>query len=214
MTVVDAATRRAAQTGAEEALARLLERLDAGIDPSQPSRLPGWSVGHVLTHLARNADSMTRVFTAGGVATERYPDGRAGRDAAIDAGAERTSVVLTADVRDSGARLAAAWRDYDHWEARSIESSGADIPVSDLPMMRWREVEVHTVDLGIGAEPGDWPALFVRLELRAMEMRWRARRPMGLTGLPAAALALDPPTRLAWLYGRIERPELPTPALL
>ncbi|MGA0355459.1 MAG: maleylpyruvate isomerase N-terminal domain-containing protein, partial [Ilumatobacteraceae bacterium] len=27
------------------------------LDPTRPSRLPGWSVGHILTHLARNADS-------------------------------------------------------------------------------------------------------------------------------------------------------------
>jgi maleylpyruvate isomerase len=37
-----------------------------------------------------------------------------------------------------------------------------------------------------------------------MEMRWNARRPMGLTGLPPEALAVDPTTRLAWLFGRVE----------
>ena len=30
----------------------------------QPSTLDGWSVGHVLNHLARNADSHTGVFVA------------------------------------------------------------------------------------------------------------------------------------------------------
>ena len=35
-----------------------------------------------------------------------------------------------------------------------------------------------------------------------MEMRWNARRPMGLTGLPDEALRAPPPVRLAWLLGR------------
>jgi maleylpyruvate isomerase len=35
-------------------------------------------------------------------------------------------------------------------------------------------------------------------------MLWRARRPMGLTPLPAEALALPPATRLAWMMGRVE----------
>ena len=39
-------------------------------------------------------------------------------------------------------------------------------------------------------------------------MRWNARRPMGMTGLPPAALALPPPRRLAWLLGRIDVPGL------
>lgn len=42
-----------------EAQERLLLRV-AGLDDGAmraPSRLPGWTVGHVLTHLARNADA-------------------------------------------------------------------------------------------------------------------------------------------------------------
>ena len=35
-----------------------------------------------------------------------------------------------------------------------------------------------------------------------MEMRWNARRPMGMTGLPQAALDAPPHERLAWLLGR------------
>jgi uncharacterized protein (TIGR03083 family) len=32
-------------------------------DVRQPSRLPGWTRGHVLTHIARNADAQTRMLT-------------------------------------------------------------------------------------------------------------------------------------------------------
>ena len=68
--------------------------------------------------------------------------------------------------------------------------------------MRWREVEVHRADLGLGFEPADWPAEYVREDLVRMEMRWNARRPMGLTGLPDEALQAPPHVRLAWLLGR------------
>ena len=35
-----------------------------------------------------------------------------------------------------------------------------------------------------------------------MTMQWAGRRPMGLTTLPAEALAVPEPQRLAWLFGR------------
>jgi hypothetical protein len=42
----------------------------------------------------------------------------------------------------------------------------------------------------------------VREELVLQEMRWNARRPMGLSGLPPEALRTPPADRLAWLLGR------------
>ena len=45
-----------------------------------------------------------------------------------------------------------------------------------------------------------------------MEMRWNARRPMGLTGLPDAALRAPPHVRLAWLLGRTTIDGLSPPA--
>jgi maleylpyruvate isomerase len=53
-----------------EGLAASHQRLLSTLDPmdgegltdemvNRPSRLPDWTVGHVLAHLARNADSMT-----------------------------------------------------------------------------------------------------------------------------------------------------------
>jgi maleylpyruvate isomerase len=214
---VDERERRRDVAGAIDADRRLGDRLAAWraaglIDPETPSRLPGWTVGHVLTHLARNADSIVRVLTASerGETVERYPGGAATRDAEIEAGADRSAAALVDDVRTSATSLADVMLAQSQWEGRSLETRGAAIPVSDLPALRRRETEVHAVDLGLGYEASDWPAEYVRLELRAMEMRWRARRPMGLTGLPAEALAVDPPTRLLWLYGRTEIPGLDT----
>ena len=61
---------------AEAELERTIERLDDEAARG-PSQLPGWSVGHTLTHLARNADSV--VWRLGGAAKgerrDQYPGG-------------------------------------------------------------------------------------------------------------------------------------------
>jgi maleylpyruvate isomerase len=67
---------------------------------------------------------------------------------------------------------------------------------------------VHHADLGAGFGPDDWPAAYVRKELARQVMRWRGTHAMGLTELPAAALALPPARRLAWLLGRAAVPGL------
>jgi hypothetical protein len=65
------------------------------------------------------------------------------------------------------------------------------------------------VDLGLGYTLHDWPDDYVREDLRRMEIQWNARRPMGMTGLPPAALQAPPHERLAWLLGRSELDDLP-----
>jgi maleylpyruvate isomerase len=194
-------------TGAAEShrgLSAMLDELGEAIDPARMSLLPAWTVGHVLTHLARNADSMTRVLMAAdrGAVVDRYVGGDAGRDAEIEDGWRRPAGELVADVRASTERLEQQWVRQERWNGRSREATGREIPVTDLPFMRRREVEVHRADLGMGYEPADWPAEYVREELVNMEMRWNARRPMGLTGLPDEALRAPPHVRLAWLLGR------------
>src|SRR5579883_2263142 len=90
--------------------ARLLETIDGLTDDDarRPSLLPGWSVGHVLTHIARNADGNRRMAegAARGESLAQYPHGAAGRAADIEAGAGRPAADLIADVRDSAAALA------------------------------------------------------------------------------------------------------------
>jgi maleylpyruvate isomerase len=193
--------------GAAAAHQGLLAMLDAiatagALDGSAPSRLPGWSVGHVLTHLARNADSIGRVLAAAerGETVFRYAPGQ--RDTEIESGATRPADELVADVRATIWRLEQAWSTHTRWDGRSREGPDRELEVSQLVFARWREVEVHRVDLGLGYEPADWPAEYVRKDLRLMEMRWNARRPMGMTGLPPEALAAPPHERLAWLLGR------------
>ncbi len=193
--------------GATSAHRRLLDSV-AGLgdgDVRRPSLLPDWSVGHVLAHLARNADSHVRMLDAGarGEVADQYVGGAAGRAGEIDRDALADAAWLIADLRRSNDALEQRWATMPseawHGEGRSMMGP---VALSDLPFRRWRETEVHRVDLGLGATPEQWPAVYVRLELVRMERQWAARRPMGLTRLPAAALAAPPAERLAWLLGR------------
>jgi maleylpyruvate isomerase len=78
-------------------------------DARGPSLLPGWSRGHVLTHLARNAEGGVRLlgWARTGVPSFEYPS-VAARAAAIGQGAGRPAAVLVADVRATAGALAAA----------------------------------------------------------------------------------------------------------
>ena len=176
----------------------------------QTSLLPDWSVGHVLTHIARNADGLTHmVEEAGrGVIGDQYPGGMAQRNGDIEAGAPRSAAELRADVTTSAARLEAAWSSLSvaQWDAQCRAGTGQVLALSELPYRRWREVVIHHSDLGLAFTPDDWPEDFVGVELRRQLMRFRTSQPMGLTELPPAALALAPRARVAWLLGRA-RPE-------
>jgi maleylpyruvate isomerase len=196
--------------GAAAAHQRLLATLDgaADADPSASSRLPGWTVGHVLTHLARNAESHIRLLDG----LTQYEGGAQGRAAAIEAGASRELSTLVSDVRRTIWGLEQRWASQRDWDGVAHATRG-DVSRVDLPFLRWRETEVHHVDLGLGYEMADLPSEYVRLELRRLEMLWAARRPMGMTALPAEALAAPPHERLAWLLGRAPLADLP-PAML
>ena len=165
----------------------------------RPSRLPGWTVGHVLTHLARNADSVVRRLEAAraGELVDQYPDGASGRAAEIEAGAGRRAVEVVADLMradDAVDRLFAA-TDDDLWSA-PVRLGGDTIgPAGELVFRRWREVETHHVDLGLGYEWADWPDALVG--------RWI---PSLLAGLPQRA---GERALVAWATGRGPAPTLP-----
>jgi hypothetical protein len=73
-------------------------------------------------------------------------------------------------------------------------------------------VELHLADLGLPSfGVDDWDAEYVRRELRLQVLGFRARRPLGGPDLPAAALTLPPAQHLAWLVGRLPRPDLGEP---
>lgn len=181
---------------------------DLGDDQvSQPSLLPGWTVGHVATHIARNADGHTHMLEAArrGEIAPMYPGGREQRGADIKAGASRSADELIADVVDSAARLDAAWAAMqpEAWAGRGVTITG-EMVMSELLFIRWREVVVHHADLGLGNSWMDWDEEYVRLDLARLSMLWASRKPMGLTDLPTEAMGVPPRHRVAWLLGRAE----------
>lgn len=171
----------------------------------RPSRLPGWTVAHALTHLARNADSHVLMLQAAqrGEIAAQYPGGVEQRSADIEAGVDRSAAALVADVGESNARLEATWLAMtdEGWKGQGLSALGP-VAINDLPFRRWRETVVHHADLGLAYGWRDWPADYVRAELGRLGMQWASRRPMGLTTLPAIAIGLSDHERAAWLLGR------------
>ena len=179
------------------------------VDPGRASVLPDWTVGHVLTHIARNADSIVSMLAG----REQYPHGTEGRNADIETGAQRACCELVDDVTASASSLEGRFGDDDiDWAGRA-STRGGDRPTAMLPLLRQREVEVHRADLDLGYGFADMPNDYVRKDLRLMGMLWKARKPMGMTPLPDAALALPPAIRLGWMMGRIEIDDLPPAGL-
>ncbi len=182
-----------------DSLTAFLRAVDP-VDPTRSSLLPGWTVGHVLTHIARNADGIISMLDG----FAQYPHGVEGRNGDIEAGASRPWPELVDDVTSTAAALDARMSEAAvDWSGTVTMLPGVR-PKASLPLMRQREVEVHRFDLDLGYEFAEMPGDYVRRDLRLMEMFWSARQPMGMTALPAAALALAPAIRLAWLMGRIE----------
>jgi maleylpyruvate isomerase len=153
-------------------------------DARAPSELPGWSRGHTLSHIARNADGIARTLRGGlrGEIVPRYPGGSEARNQDINAGAVRPAAAIVADVVDSAAALAEVFAEVargDGWALKTAE----DRIAAEWLYRRWREVEIHRVDVGSGYLPAAWPASFVETLLPdvAADMVAKISRPARLT---------------------------------
>jgi maleylpyruvate isomerase len=162
--VVDPAAIRRDVDGATAAHRRLLDTV-SGLgddDLRRPSTLPDWTVGHVLAHLARNADSHVRLLDAGtrGEVAEQYEGGAAGRAAEIERDAALTAETLLADLCTATEALERRWATMpmEAW-AGSGNSVAGTVVLADLPFRRWRETELHHTDLGLGHTADHWAAL-------------------------------------------------------
>jgi maleylpyruvate isomerase len=193
--MIDHAHDLASVRDATERLLTAVGKLD-NASVTESSRLPGWTRGHVLAHLARNADALVNVLAG----RPMYVSAEA-RDADIERGAPRPLDAQLADVRDSAHRFQEASAALTDW-SRVVElRGGVTDSVSRLPFRRWVEVELHHVDLGIGYELEDLPAEFTARETEFLAARF--------AGHPDV-----PPTRLtdgtrAWRTGgEADRPEV------
>jgi maleylpyruvate isomerase len=191
------------QLAEREAWMRAIVSELAETDLSQASVLPGWSVAHILVHLARNADSHRRRIAAAAASevVDQYPGGAAGREQEINEGIRRPVREILDDVVDSSRLLDAAWLtvgDRD-WDAESRDVGGTVRKLHTLPLRRLQEVEVHVVDLGIGVTQQQWSTTFVDAFLGPMRASMRDRLTVGAT---APVSTLDERDELWWLYGR------------
>jgi maleylpyruvate isomerase len=207
----------AAVRSATDRLLAAVEQLDDAT-ASKPSLLPGWTRGHVLSHLARNADALINVLAG----RPMYPSAEA-READIEAGAHRSVQEHLADLRFSAARLDGAFaaQSDSGWDRVLELRNGVTDPARALPFRRWIEVELHHVDLGVGYSVDDVPAAFIERQLANMARRFDGHpgipAPIELrtedgvtwhTGAPAdgdaktVVVAGSPTALVAWLTGR------------
>lgn len=208
---------------AHERLGRTLSTLDDDALPKR-SLLPGWTRAHVLAHLARNAEAMSRMMAAAmtGEIADQYPGGSQARDADIEAGAKASVAELTEDVRKTARTLdeTAERMTPDAWQRPVRFLSIGEQPAARTIWTRWREVEIHHSDLGLIYNPSDWPDAFVEEYLSGELRRLPERLPAGLSVIlrvdgyegtygpadaPPMTLSGQPWAVYAWLTGRVEQ---------
>jgi maleylpyruvate isomerase len=148
-------------------------------EAAEPSLLPGWTRGHVLAHVARNADALRNLlaWARTGVMTPAYRR-KSQRDADIEEGAGRPVDDLRDDVAETGEAFAA--------EAEMLTDAAwqHEVRVLDGPMFRaalllprrLTEVELHHTDLGLGYKAADWTPKFAALRLPEPMASWREER--------------------------------------
>ena len=209
-----------------EATDRLLASAAALTDAGagEPSLLPGWTRGHVLTHVARNGDGLGNLlrWARTGVETPMYAS-REARRADIEAGAGHSATDLAADVQATAIAFAAEAASVpdEAWTAQVQGLTGPPIPGRGVLDWRLREVEIHHVDLAVGYRPGDWPEEFVTASLPGVAGEFAGREdsppcllqpdgsglgpfqigPEQLTGQQVLVRGA-PASLLAWLTGR------------
>ncbi|MGV9666736.1 maleylpyruvate isomerase family mycothiol-dependent enzyme [Nocardia niigatensis] len=201
------------------ATGRLLPAIAAlgDADLVEPSLLPGWTRGHVLAHLSRNADSLVNLllWARTGIETPQYAS-QFLREADIEAGAPRALREQLEDFTASAER----WLDLarvmpaDRWPTLVRNRQGGEIPATRIPWMRLLEVEIHHVDLAIGYTPADWSETFTtRLLIQSIgEVRPADGTGFAVTatdtgytgtvGTPATTITGPATALAAWLIGR------------
>jgi maleylpyruvate isomerase len=192
------AVRRAAA-----AVCELVDELDDAA-LCAPTGLTGWTRGHVVSHLARNADGLVNLlhWARTGIESPMYTS-PADREAAIVEGANRLARVQQEDLRAADERffMATEVMSESDWEARVVNGQGLTIGASLVPWMRLTELLVHLVDLDVGMGFGnavDLAGEQVDLLIDFVVTRYDDR-----PGVPSVRLAVDLPSgdQRTWLLG-------------
>jgi maleylpyruvate isomerase len=168
-----------------------------------PSRLQGWTRAHVATHLARQADALTRLVE--GARAGRHepmyssPDQR---EREIEEGAGRTGLELQIDLDTSAGALAEAFESVEHEDAWNVSvelRGGLQAPVRFLPLARLGEVVLHHVDLDVGFGVDD-----IDQSTAGWLLEWSAFRLQARDDFPAVRLV--PESGGPLLVGNAQQP--------
>lgn len=155
----------------------------AGLSDDQvgeASRLPGWTRGHVLAHIAGVGHAAARqleVAVADGAPVPYYDGGMAGREAAIEAGAPASAADHVARVTAAAERMSAVAAAVTP-DILDRVTGARGRSVAGVLELWWREATVHVVDLDLGLDATSWDLAF-RDHLAAYLAR-RVRRGMAL----------------------------------
>ncbi|MCI4043190.1 maleylpyruvate isomerase family mycothiol-dependent enzyme [Streptomyces sp. TRM75563] len=226
--MIDHAHDLGAVRGATERLLDAVRKLD-NASVAGASRLPGWSRGHVLAHLSRNADALGNVLRG----LPMYASSET-RDADIADGAPRPADEQLADLRESADGFLAVAAEPADWSRTVTLRNGVTDSAARVPFRRLIEVEIHHVDLGIGYELEDLPAEFVSREIAFLTDRFSGNQDVPATALtdqdgrtwstgggpPSTLVTVQGPAveLMGWLCGRRDGSALtvaggPLPAL-
>jgi maleylpyruvate isomerase len=161
----------------DDASRRLIRTVDALFEEeyAEPSALPGWSRGHVVAHLALNAEGMERALSGLAVnepraiydSTERR-DGDIAELAVAEPSELRSRLMASCECLERAMVALPEERWSDHVERTP---GGPSWRASNLLGMRWREVELHHVDLDAGYDRSSWPGAFCAVLIEAMAKR-------------------------------------------
>ena len=188
----------------------------------EPSRLPGWSRGHVATHIARNADGIVRLteWARSGERQDMYVSAER-READVEDGSVRSGLDLQIDLDTTAGRLGDAFEAMDQdeaWDAVVELRGGLRVPARLLPLTRLLEVVIHHADLDIGYEISDIEQSTAEwlLEWCAFRLRSRDEFPrldltsdsgfrieVGSAGQPIA-ISGSSANLLGWLMSRVD----------
>ena len=230
----------AAIDAVREATWRLQAAVDDAIDTgaantmAAPSRLPDWTIGHVVTHLARNADGLRRVLIGAVAGQQVQPyDSPKVRESDIEAGAQRDTAAIAEDLRTANQQLAGAIDEIPAptWGFTVDLGRGGPTTADVILAARLGEVELHHHDLGVdggldlldNAQANRLLQALMRTYVRTREVKGTTLIPDGGDpirirggGLEVAGTAIE---LVGWLSGRSDGsalrtagalPELPT----
>lgn len=161
----------------DESDLRVVRTVDSLTDDQlrEPSLLPGWSRAHVVAHLALNAEGLERVLTAVRLGKDRTMyDSDQARDDEIRELAQGPASELRKRLMAGVHCFTKAGHAMGEDDAdRRVERTpgGTTFRLGQVPLMRWREVEIHHVDLDAGYTPASWPAAFSLTLIESMTRR-------------------------------------------